>query len=379
MRVPLVDLRPQNKTLEAQISAAMRRVVESNQFILGETVESFERQIADYLGVAHAIGVSSGSDALLASLMALGVGAGDRVITTPFTFFATAGSIARLGAIPSFVDIDPHTFNLDPSALGNWFDRHPELAAEVKVILPVHLFGQSVEMDALLAIANERRIPVVEDVAQACGADYPSESGSRKTGSIGTLGTFSFFPTKNLGAMGDAGLITTNDREIAERVRQIRNHGSLERYHHAMLGGNFRLDAIQAAILETKLPHLDSWNAERRKLAAGYDASLKIEAITPPATPQGPAHHVYHQYVITLAERRDELKRHLHDHEIGCEIYYPRPLHEQKCFRDLGHRRGDLPHSEFAADRTLALPIYPGLTSEMQDFVIETIRKFFSA
>jgi dTDP-4-amino-4,6-dideoxygalactose transaminase len=376
MRVPLLDLRPQLADIEAELKAAVLDVVESTRYVMGPKVELFEEAAADYVGSRYAIGVSSGTDALLASLMALGVGAGDRVVTTAYSFFATVGVIARLGATPVFADIDPDTLNLDPGALrasleGEGTDR-------VRAIVPAHLFGQCADMDPILEVAGARGIPVVEDAAQAIGAHYPSRKGGRRAGSLGALGCFSFFPSKNLGALGDGGLVVTDDAQLRDQLVCLRDHGSRERYHHTRIGGNFRLDAIQAAALLVKLPLLERWNEARRHNAAYYDEEIGGVVLRTPVAAWGRGAHVYNQYVIDVSERRDELRRFLAEREIGTEVYYPIPFHLQECFASLGHSRGDFPNAEFAAEHTLALPVYPGLTREMQDHVVGAIRAFYA-
>ena len=358
--------------------------------------------MADYIGVDHAIGVSSGTDALLVSLMALDVGPGDLVVTTPYSFFATAGTVVRLGATPVFVDIDSPTFNMDPARLVDWFEREPERRSRVKAIVPVHLFGQCADMAPILELAAEHGIPVVEDAAQALGARYSggggngvsraggsrgAGGGSRDVerggcgdgpaGSKGTLACFSFYPTKNLGAMGDAGLVATSDAVLAERVRRLRNHGAHTEYRHPEVGGNFRLDTLQAAILAAKLPHLDGWHARRRERAAYYDEHLAVPGIELPVAASGRERHTYHQYVIRVPERRDALRARLAARQIDTMIYYPVPLHRQPCFHHLGHTAGAFPCSEDAAARSLALPIYPELTLAMQDRVIEETAAFY--
>jgi dTDP-4-amino-4,6-dideoxygalactose transaminase len=376
MRVPLLDLRPQLSDVEAELKAAVLEVVESTRYVMGPKVELFEEAAADYVGSRYAIGVSSGTDALLASLMALGVGAGDRVVTTAYSFFATVGAIARLGATPVFADIDPDTLNLDPGALRASLKR--EGTDRVRAIVPVHLFGQCADMDPILEAADARGIPVVEDAAQAIGARYPARDGERRAGSLGALGCFSFFPSKNLGALGDGGLVVTDDARLRDQLVCLRDHGARERYHHARIGGNFRLDAIQAAALLVKLPLLERWHEARRHNAAYYDKEIGGVVLRTPVAAWGRGAHVYNQYVIGVPERRDELRRFLAEREISTEVYYPIPFHLQECFASLGHSRGDFPNAEFAAEHTLALPVYPGLTREMQDHVVGAIRSFYA-
>jgi dTDP-4-amino-4,6-dideoxygalactose transaminase len=369
--VPFLDLAAQNAPLRAAIRAAMDRVVESNHFINGPEVTAFEREIAAAIGVDHAIGVSSGTDALVVSLMALGIGHGDEVITTPFTFFATAGSIARVGARPVFVDIEPLTMNIDPAGIER------AVTERTRAILPVHLFGQPADMAKIREIAARHHVPIIEDAAQAIGATHPDGA----VGGLGALGCFSFFPSKNLGAFGDGGLVTTNDGELAERVRVLSAHGAKPKYFHQLVGGNFRLDALQAAILRVKLPHLATWTEARRKNAARYDhafaeSELPRERLTTPTRVFDG--HIYNQYVIRT-DRRDALVRHLDASKIGNVIYYPRALHQQACFADLGFGTGDFPEAERAVDEVLALPIYAELGPEAQGRVIEAIKTFLGA
>jgi len=377
MRVPLLDLSAQLATIEADVKRAVLEVVESGRYVMGPKVEALEGAVARYTGVEHAIGVSSGTDALLLSLMALDVGPGDVVVTTPYSFFATAGAIARLHATSAFVDIDPASYNLDPRALAAWFDQAGDRAGRVKAIIPVHLYGQSADMDPILDVARAHGVPVIEDAAQAIGATYPSRDGVRKAGGMGDFGCFSFYPSKNLGGIGDAGMIVTHDEETAERLRQLRNHGAEPKYHHKLVGGNFRLDPIQAAVLLVKLPRLEDWHAARQRNAAYYDAHLDVDAVSTPGIAYDRADHTYNQYVISVSHDRDALRAHLADREIGSEVYYPIPLHEQECFASLGYRAGDFPNAEHAAEHTLAIPVYPELTPEMQDHVITAIAEFY--
>jgi dTDP-4-amino-4,6-dideoxygalactose transaminase len=377
MKVPLLDLNAQLKTIEKEVKAAVSDVIDSTQYIMGPKVVELEEQIAQYVGAKYATGVSSGTDALLISLMALDIGPGDIVITTPFSFFATAGVIARLGATPAFVDIDPDTYNLSPAALRKWFESETEKRNKVKAIIPVHLYGQCADMGPILEVAGEHNIPVVEDAAQAIGAKYPSKTGTNKAGSMGTLGCFSFFPSKNLGAMGDGGMVVTDDANIDEKLKKLRNHGAKPKYYHALIGGNFRLDPIQAAILLVKLPHLDNWHSMRQKNAAYYDENLNVKGIKKPLVAYKREFHIYNQYVISVTEKRDELRKFLAENNIGTEIYYPVPFHKQECFRYLGYKSGDFPNSENAATHTIALPICPELTIEMQDYVIEKIGELY--
>ena len=387
MRVPFLDLAAQLETTRPDVERAVLDVIASGRYVGGPVLDAFERAMAGYVGVDHAIGVSSGTDALLVSLMALDVGPGDLVVTTPYSFFATAGAVARLGAVPVFVDIDPRTFNIDPARLADWFRSESEQRSRVKAIVPVHLFGQCADMMPILELAASHGIPVVEDAAQALGARYPDGAagrrvgdaggdGGRPAGAMGTLACFSFYPTKNLGAMGDAGLVATSDAALAERVRRLRNHGGHAAYQHPEVGGNFRLDTLQAAILAAKLPHLDGWHVRRRERAAYYDEHLAVPGIELPVAAWGRERHTYHQYVIRVPGRRDALRARLAERRIDTMIYYPVPLHRQPCFHHLGHAAGAFPHSEDAASRSLALPIYPELTPAMQERVMEEISAF---
>lgn len=365
---------------------SLKAVIRSGQFILGPEVKQLEEAVAHYCKVPHAVGISSGTDALLAALMALEVGPGDIVITSTFSFFATAGVISRLGARPVFVDIAPETFNINSDSLAAaWENLRSEDRARVRAIMPVHLFGQCADMDAVIQFARLRGIAVVEDAAQSLGAEYPWESGdNRKAGTMGTFGCFSFFPSKNLGGGGDGGMIISSDEALAERVRILRVHGAYPKYHHAVIGGNFRLDTLQAAILLVKLPHLDEWHQKRRKSAARYDSLFQehglTEFITLPAEVYGgdgvSYAHVYNQYVI-LTARRDALQGHLSRCGIDTAVYYPLPLHRQPCFSYLGYGERSLPVSEQIAREVLALPIYPGITAAQQEYVVESVQRFY--
>jgi len=376
VRVPLLDLKAQNSALRDEILAAIAGVVDSNQFVLGPEVERLEAGIA-CCGTARAIGVSSGTDALLVSLMALGIGPGDEVITTDYSFFATAGVIARLGATPKFVDIDPVSYNLRPEAVAE------AVTPRTRAVIPVHLYGQCADMKPLIEIAAKHGLPVVEDAAQAIGAEYRD---GRRAGSMGVVGCFSFYPTKNLGGAGDAGAVVTNDAALADKIRMLRVHGGERRYYHRIVGGNFRLDAVQAAVLNVKMAHLDRWTARRQENAARYDelferSGLPQDAgIRPPVAiyrdSARPHHHIYNQYVIRVPER-DKLREHLTKQEIGSDIYYPVPFHLQECFGNLGYRAGAFPESERAAAETLALPIYPELSVAQQEAVVSSIRGFY--
>jgi len=363
LAIPLVDLKAQYETIKDEVDQAVREVLEGQYFILGPKVQELEEKIADYCNVKYGIGVASGSDALLLSLMAIGVGYGDEIITTPFTFFATAGSVSRLGAKPVFADIDPRTYNLDPQLI------EEKITDKTKAIIPVHLYGQCADMDPILAIAAEHDICVIEDAAQAIGAKYRGG----EAGSMGDLGCLSFFPTKNLGGYGDGGMILTNNEELAEKLRILRAHGSKPKYYHSVVGCNSRLDALQAAILLAKLKHLDSWNEARRQNARIYDSILaNMDLVTPHAEDFN--HHIYNQYVIRVKDR-DGLKAFLKDEGVGTEIYYPVPLHLQQCYSDLGYEPGDMPASEEASEQALALPVYPELTREQQEQIVELIRE----
>jgi dTDP-4-amino-4,6-dideoxygalactose transaminase len=366
--VPFLDLKAQYASICGEVEAAITRVVESQQFILGPEVEAFEREIAAYCGCRFAIGLSSGTDALLAALMALGVSHGDEVITTPYTFIATAGVIARLGARPVFVDIDPLTFNIDPAGIA------VAITPQTRAIVPVHLFGRMAGMDAILTIARDRGIPVIEDAAQAIGA----ERNGRRAGSVGDMACFSFYPTKNLGGFGDGGLLTTNDSDLAERVRLLRNHGASalgNKYEYRILGANFRLDALQAAVLSVKLRYLDAWTERRRENAGRYRELLRdVSGLLLPAESAG-ERHVFNQFVIRSANR-DGLRSHLTSRGIGSDIYYPESLHLAPCFSEFGGMPGDYPSSERASRESLALPIYPELTSEMLTHVAAAVSEF---
>jgi dTDP-4-amino-4,6-dideoxygalactose transaminase len=367
MQVPLLDLRAQYSTIKAEVDASIAEVMASQHFILGPKVSECEAAIARYCGCSHAIGVSSGSDALLACLMAESIGPGDEVITTPYTFFATVGAIARLGATPVFVDIDPVTYNLDTSQILS------KVTARTRAIIPVHLYGQMADMDAVMSIAEELGLVVIEDAAQAIGA----ERKGRRAGSIGHYGCFSFFPSKNLGAAGDGGMVVTNDVGRMEKLKCLRGHGSKPKYHHKLVGGNFRLDAIQAAVVSAKLPHLDEWTAARQRNAKRYD-DLFAEACLPIGPPTVVAErHIFNQYVIRLSAR-DELQAYLQKKGVGTEVYYPVPMHLQECFAYLGHKAGAFPESERAARETLALPIQPELTMPQLRYVVECIHEFIA-
>jgi dTDP-4-amino-4,6-dideoxygalactose transaminase len=375
-KVPFFDLTAQFKSIEEEIKSALDEVFKTQQFILGSQVQALEEKIAQYCRTRYAMGVASGSDALLLSLIALGVGTGDEVLMPPFTFFATAGSVSRLGAIPVFVDIDPDTYNIDPSKI------EEKITARTKAIIPVHLFGQCSDMDPLLQIATAKKLFVIEDAAQALGAEYKREAGSdgRRAGQIGDLGCFSFYPTKNLGAFGDAGMVVTDHPDFAEKVRLLRAHGSQPKYFHKWIGINSRLDTMQAAILLVKFKHLETWTQERQKKAERYRLLFKdllstVKGLTLP-TIQYQNRHIFHQYVIRVPER-DRLKKFLAEEGIGTDIYYPVPLHLQECYSFLKYHRGDLPNSEKASEEVLALPIYPELTENDQTMVADRIKAFY--
>jgi dTDP-4-amino-4,6-dideoxygalactose transaminase len=373
--IPLLDLSAHNGPLAEPIRDAIQRVIVSGRFILGEEVAAFEAEVARYLGVKHAIGVSSGTDALLVALMALGIGAGDEVITTPFSFFATAGCVARLGATPVFVDIDPDTFNIDAARVT------PAITARTRAIVPVHLFGQAADLRELARISAASGVPIIEDAAQSLGATFDDGGKRRCVGTVGALACYSFFPSKNLGAFGDGGLVTTDDDRLADRVRMLRSHGSEPKYYHHAIGGNFRLDAIQAAVLRVKLPHLDRWTAARRENAARYDR-LFAEAKLPPSLLRAPRRvhegHCYNQYTISTCAR-DGLREALQARRIGSEVYYPLPLHLQPCFAYLGRQRGTFPHSERAAAEVLSLPIYAELGEAQQRRVAAAVVDYLRA
>jgi dTDP-4-amino-4,6-dideoxygalactose transaminase len=369
--VPLLDLKAQYAALRDEIRPAVDRVLESQQCINGPEVGQLEKDIAKYCGAKHAMGVSSGTDALLVALMALDVGPGDEVVTTPYTFFATAGSIARLGAKPVFVDIDPATFNIDPSKI------EAAITPRTKAIMPVHLFGQCADMAPIMSIAERHNLPVIEDAAQAIGSEYRGQ----RAGSMGDIGCFSFFPSKNLGAVGDGGACTANDDRLAKRLVKLRGHGAEVKYFHDEVGGNFRLDTIHAAVLLVKLKYLDQWTAARQANAAFYTKAIESNpvlrsVITPPAVVQN--RHIFNQYVVRCKDR-DGLKDFLKINQIGTEVYYPVPMHLQKCFAYLGYRKGSFPHSEDAALTSLAIPIYPELSDAQKQHVLNTLASFAAA
>ena len=383
MKVPLLDLKPQYRALKAELDAAILRVSESQYFILGPEVKALEAATAAYSQCKYGIGISSGTDALLIALMALEIGAGDEVITSPYTFFATAGTIARVGARPVFVDIEPETFNISPAAIEKFIEAHCETrngvlfnrttGGRVRAIMPVHLYGQMADMTRIMGLAKRHQLSVIEDAAQAIGSE---DAQGRRACSIGDIGCLSFFPTKNLGAFGDAGMCVTNDERLAAKLMKLRVHGMEPKYYHELIGGNFRLDEIQAAVLNVKLPHLDAWSAARQRNATFYDAAFKRaglggKVVTPPAAPAG-ARHIYNQYCIRTA-RRDEMRSWLAERGVGTEIYYPLALHMQQCFAYLGHKPQDFPESLRATQETLALPIYPELEESQLQYVVDSI------
>ncbi len=378
MKVPLLDLKGQYKGIREECRAAMDEVCDDQYFILGPKVVEFEKNVADYCGSKHAIGVSSGTDALLIALMALDVGAGDAVVTTPYTFFATGGCIARTGATPIFVDIDPVSFNIDPEKCRELLENVPERFKHlnIKAMIPVHLYGQCADMTHLLAVAKEFGLKVIEDAAQAIGSECMMDGEACRAGSMGDMGCFSFFPSKNLGGFGDGGMVVTDDSALAEKMVRLRNHGSEPKYYHPMVGGNFRLDALQAVVLDVKLARLEGWHADRRENAKLYDAAFTGTEVTPPTAVYADSgitnYHIYNQYIVRVAGR-DDVRARMQNADIGTEIYYPVPLHVQECFSDLGYREGDMPESEKAAAEVIALPIYPELTEEMIKYVISNI------
>lgn len=386
MRVPLLDLKPQYQSLKKELDEAVIKVAESQYFILGPEVSAMEKEFCDYLGCKYAIGVSSGTDALLLALMSIDIKPGDEVIVPTYSFFATAGVVSRLNATPVFVENDPVTFNMDPK------DFEKKITNKTKAVIPVHLYGQSADMDEIVKIAKSKNIIVIEDAAQAIGTQYKD---GRFVGTIGDIGCFSFFPSKNLGCYGDGGLVTTNNDNLAKILTIKRVHGADPKYYHKVIGGNFRIDALQAAVLRVKLPHLDKWSEKRRQNANRYtqlfiEAGLaeepgktsfdkKNKVLLPAAVYERfrvKNYHIYNQYIVRV-EQRDEMREFLTKNEIGTEIYYPVPFHLQECFNDLGYKKGDFPISEFSADKSIALPIYPELSDEQLVYVVDTFKKFF--
>ncbi len=376
MKVPLLDLKEQYTSIKEEILTVAEEIFESQHFILGPRVEALEKDIAGYCSSKHALGVSSGTDALLISLMAADIGSQHTVITTPYTFFATAGSIFRTGARPIFVDIDPDTYNMSPQGLESVIvSMTDNELARLKAVIPVHLYGQCADMDPILTIAKEYHLVVIEDAAQAIGAEYRG----RRAGSMGDLGCFSFFPSKNLGAFGDGGMVTTDSDELYDKLRILRVHGSHPKYYHKLAGGNFRLDAFQAAVVSVKLKHLDNWTKARQENARKYrelfaDAGIE-DMIKLPVEKEN--RHIYNQFVICVRDKRDELRMFLNERGVGTEIYYPIPMHLQECFLDLNYKKGDFPVAEHAALHTVALPIYPELSDDQLAYVVEKIAAFY--
>jgi len=377
MKIALLDLKAQYLTIKDEIKIAIDEVLETQHFILGPKVEELERNIAAYTGTKYAIGVSSGTDALLVSLMAINIKPGDEIITSSFTFFSTAGVIARLNAKPVFVDIDPVTYNIDPQKI------EPAITNKTKAIIPVHLFGQCADMDPIMEIAKKYNLYVIEDAAQSIGAEYKG----KRAGSMGDLGIFSFFPSKNLGGYGDGGMVVTNNQGLCEKVKILRVHGSNPKYYHKIVGGNFRLDAIQAAILNAKLKYLDLWSQKRREHADYYDRRFKEMGFAENGTIETPAavykstgdknYHIYNQYTIDV-KQRDSLQKFLKENEIGTEIYYPLPLHLQECFKNLRYKKGDFPLSEETSASVLSLPIYPELKCDQKEYIAQKISEFYN-
>jgi dTDP-4-amino-4,6-dideoxygalactose transaminase len=387
MRVPLLDLKPQYHSLKKELDEAIIKVAESQYFILGPEVSNMEKEFCDYLGCKHALGVSSGTDALLLALMAIDIKPGDEVIVPTYSFFATAGVVSRLFATPVLVENDPVTFNMDPK------DFEKKITPKTKAVIPVHLYGQSAELDEIVSIAKAHNIIVIEDAAQAIGTQYKD---GRFVGTIGDIGCFSFFPSKNLGCYGDGGLVTTNNDDLAKILTIKRVHGADPKYYHKVIGGNFRIDALQSAVLRVKLPHLDKWSEKRRHNAKRYTQLFvenglaeetgkttfdeKNKVLLPKAvyeTPKVKNYHIYNQYIVRV-EQRDAMRDFLTKNEIGTEIYYPVPFHLQECFKGLGHKKGDFPISEFSANTSIAIPIYPELSDEQLIYVVETFKRFFN-
>lgn len=392
MNVPLLDLKPQLAALRPQIVEAVTRVIDSTGYILGPEVTALEKKIASYCGTDYGIGVSSGTDALLAALMSLEIGPGDVVLTTPYTFFATMGTILRVGAQPQFVDIEPNSFNIDPNAIAEALAADRASGCRIKAIMPVHLYGQCADMQRIMALAEKYEIPVIEDAAQAIGAEYPDDKDGvvtwKKAGAMGLCGCFSFFPSKNLGGIGDGGMITTSNGEYADIVRSNRNHGAEPKYYHSRVGGNFRLDPVQAVVLSIKLDHLETWHADRRRNAALYrqffhEAGLIDDPVKLPQAVYAAVdgadqhnHHIYNQFVILVPER-DALRQYLQDHSIGSEIYYPLCLHQQECLKSDTYGKLSFPVAEYAAAHSLALPIFPELSPDQLAYVVATIKQFY--
>lgn len=391
MKVPLLDIRAQLEPLRKDIVEAVTTVIDSTQYIMGPEIVTLEEQVAAYSDCGHGVGVSSGTDALLVSLLALDIAPGDFVITTPYSFFATMGVILRRGALPLFADIDPVTYNIDPIKVAELLESHSD--KNIKAIMPVHLYGQCADMDPIMELARQHEIPVIEDAAQAIGSQYPSKKNDgvhwQKAGSIGLAGCFSFFPSKNLGGIGDGGMVVSNDQDYAAKLKLLRNHGAYPKYYHELVGGNFRLDPVQAAVLKVKLSYLEQWHTKRRRNAQHYNTLFNQSSLVekklvscPVAVYQDEVngdknnYHIYNQYILRV-EKRDELRDWLQKNEIGCEVYYPVPLHLQKCLDDKVVTPS-LVHAEQAALETIALPIYPELTDQMREYIVETIEKFYA-
>lgn len=383
-QIPLLDLNAQNAPIKKEILEAVKQVFDSGKFIMGPWVEQYEKEISEYLGVEHAIGVSSGTDALLISLMAFGIGLGDAVITTTFSFFATAGAIARLGARPFFADIEASSYNICPRSAEIAILKAMEQGYAVKAIIPVHLYGQCAQMSTIMDLARKYNLKVIEDAAQAIGAKYSFNGKILSAGVIGDCGCFSFFPSKNLGCLGDGGLVVTRDNTLADRIRLLRTHGAKPKYYNSLVGGNFRLDAIQAAVLSRKLPYLNNWHNMRRANAEAYKELFSKTSLVEEGHVQLPMEvypevkngHIYNQFVIRV-KYRDNLRAFLTENKIGSEVYYPVPFHLQKCFEGLGYTRGDFPVAEEVASEVIAIPIYPELAREQQEYVVSTINRYF--
>ena len=384
MQVPLLDLRPQHEGLRDEIIAAVTDVIDSTRYIMGPELERFEEAVAEYSGCKYALGVSSGTDALLLALMSLNIGPGDKVLVPDFSFFATAGVVSRLNAEPVFLEIDPTTFNLCPKHLEEKLESYTEEElAQVKAVIPVHLFGQCADMQAILGVAQQFGIAVVEDAAQAIGAEYRLNGEARRAGAMSDVGCMSFFPSKNLGGVGDGGMVTTNDTELHHQLHIKRVHGAEPKYYHKVIGGNFRMDPIQACVLRIKLQRLEAWHEQRRQNAKQYNqlfGEAQLEEVVCPAAVYEDDnllnHHIYNQYTVRV-QRREDLRKFLQERGVATEIYYPVPFHRQECFADLVYQPGSLPESDRAAREVLALPIYPGLTTEMQEYVVENLVEFY--
>jgi len=387
MDIPMLDLKAQYESIKDEVNQKVLDTLSSQRFILGPEVEALEQELAEYSGTEFACGVSSGSDALIIALMTLGIGQGDSVVTTPFTFFATAGAIVRVGATPVFCDIQEETFNIDPDSLREVLhSRFRDGDQNLKAVIPIHLYGQCVDMTGILELAEKYNLYVVEDAAQAVGAEYPAKEGVKRACAMGHLGILSFFPSKNLGGFGDGGMVLTSDEELGRRLKLLRTHGSKNKYFYDTIGGNFRLDALQAAILRVKLKHLNGWHEARMQNALYYDQKFIESGLVENGSVKIPAtvytdsnvrnYHIYNQYVIR-ANKRNELQEFLKSKGVPTAIYYPLPLHLQECFSNLGYKKGDFPVSEKAADEVLALPIYPELSRDQQDYIVSTVQEFY--